>query len=245
MQDKEDKELVEVVIVSSRYDLQSSSPVEMPFAGKYLGNQGAYKAAQILVRNNAIKRVDLSNNSISDFGLLGFFKLLGNKAIASVFNFSRNCISDISIKSVLSFLNTNRRVVSFDLSKNKLTDLKALEVGLVNNYSIMHLGIESEELNRILLRNITHTKAVIAVCITYQAGTALKLSRDLVRSINEFGVEGARVELSSNVNFSEAELNNTLRQIQSLCQDRRCSKGISISAPISARPDKREYERIE
>lgn len=241
----QDTELLDLRVSVSRYDLQSNSPVEIPFASRILGNQGAYKAAVILARTPSIKRVNLSNNGIGDFGISGLLKMLGDKAVANTFDFSDNSISDNSIKGIVSFLNSNRCVVSFDIGKNKITDLKALELGLVNNYSIMHLGVTSEELNRILLRNITHTRSIIAICKAYKAGTVLKLSKDLVRSINVFGVEGARAVLAIETGFSRTELNNALRQILSLCKDMRSSNGITINAAIAARADKSEYERLE
>lgn len=86
----------------------------------FLGNQATFILGECLMINESIKKIDISDNKITDKGFQSFIQLFSKNNVIEHFDASKNFISDVSAKEFLRNIKYNRALKSLNLYDNQL-----------------------------------------------------------------------------------------------------------------------------
>ena len=134
-----------------------------------LGNESTYILGDCISGNETIKKLNISDNKITDFGFKSFIPLFANNNVIESFDCSINFISDITAKDFIKNMKFNRalkRINFFDNQlKNEMGNL-FIEI-LESNKTLININLiynrvqmkTMDEINRILKLNNEKQKA--------------------------------------------------------------------------------------
>lgn len=134
-----------------------------------LGNQCTFILGECLMINESIKRIDISDNKISDKGFKSFVPLLSKNNVIESFDASKNFITDVTAKDFISNIKYNRALKSLNLYDNQLKNESGtvlVELLITNkNLKYINVGFNRiqmkliEEINRRLKMNAQKQKS--------------------------------------------------------------------------------------
>ena len=85
-----------------------------------LGDESAYHLGECLLQNETIRKINISNNKITDIGFKSFVYLFNNNNTIESFDCSCNFISDKTMKDFLIYTEYNRTLKYLNLYDNQL-----------------------------------------------------------------------------------------------------------------------------
>ena len=134
-----------------------------------LGNENAYVLGECLAGNESIKKINISENKISDIGFQSFIPLFSSNNSIEVFDCSVNFISDFTAKDFITNMKYNRALKKINFYDNQLRNEMGnlfLEI-LETNKTLLYINLifnrvqmkTIDEINRILKINYEKQKA--------------------------------------------------------------------------------------
>ena len=135
----------------------------------FLGNESAFILGECIIGNESIKKLNISENKISDVGFKSFIPLFSTNNSIEAFDCSSNYISDVSAKEFINNIKYNRCLKKINFYDNQLkNEMGNLFIEILEfNKTLIYINLifnrvqmkTIDEINRILKLNSEKQKA--------------------------------------------------------------------------------------
>jgi Ran GTPase-activating protein (RanGAP) involved in mRNA processing and transport len=144
-----------------------------------LGNENACILGECIIGNESLKKINISENKISDLGFKTFIPLFSNNNNIEVFDCSINFISDVTAKEFIYNMKYNRTLKKINFYDNELKNemgelfLKILET----NRTLIYINLI---FNKVQMKTIDEINHILKInCERQKARFVPNLQRDI------------------------------------------------------------------